>query len=190
MVRPLHPLTLVALSGSLRRASVNTALLEAAIELAPADVDVVLHPLRDLPLYDGDVEAAGMPRAVRRLREAVADADGLLLASPEYNHSTTAVLKNAIDWLSRGPDSPLDHLPVALLSAAGGSGGAGAQAHLRDILAHNRVDLLEGGVQVRRAGDHVVDGRLVSAQHRSAVATHVAALIDRIGDRAAAAAAA
>jgi chromate reductase, NAD(P)H dehydrogenase (quinone) len=190
MVRPPGPITLVGLSGSLRRASVNTALLQAAIELAPADVDLVLHPLRELPFYDGDVETAGMPEAVRRLRAAVADADGLLLASPEYNHSTTAVLKNAIDWLSRGPESPLDRLPVALLSGAGGSGGAGAQAHLRDILAHNRVDLLEGGVQVRRARDHVVDGQLVSAVHREAVATHVAALVDRIRDRAAAAAAA
>ncbi len=184
MPHPARPLTLVALSGSLRRGSTNTALLNAAIALAPAEVRIVRHPLADLPFYDGDLEAAGMPAPVRRLRDAVAGADGLLLASPEYNHSTTAVLKNAIDWLSRGPDSPLDRLPTALFSAAGGSGGAGAQAHLRDILAHNRVRLLDGGVRVPGARHHVLDGDLVSEEHRASVSAHVDGLVELIRQRA------
>lgn len=185
-----RPITLAALSGSLRRASMNTALLEAAIELAPTDVEVVVHSLRELPFYDGDLEAAGLPESVARLRAAVADADGLLLASPEYNHSTTGVLKNAIDWLSRGPDSPLQHLPTALFSAAGGSGGAGAQAHLRDILAHNRVDVLDDSVQIAGAGQYILDGDLVGEVHRESVRAHIAALAGRIHRQRAQAAAA
>jgi chromate reductase, NAD(P)H dehydrogenase (quinone) len=173
-------ITLLAISGSLRTASLNTALLRAAQELAPAEAQVVLHPLRDVPFYDGDLEQAGPPVPVLRLRRAVEDADGLLLASPEYNHSTTGVLKNAIDWLSRGPDSPLDRLPTALLSAAGGSGGAGAQAHLRDILAHNRVALLPGGVQLVRAWQSFEDGELVAEEARAEVATLIDRLVDAI----------
>lgn len=184
MSHPARPITLVALSGSLRRLSANTALLNAAIDATPAGVRIVRHPLADLPFYDGDLEAAGMPAPVRSLRDAVAEADGLLLASPEYNRSTSAVLKNAIDWLSRGPDSPLDGLPTALFSAAGGSGGAGAQAHLRDILAHNRVRLVDGGVRVAGARHHVVDGELVSDDHRASVSAHVADLVELIRRRA------
>jgi chromate reductase, NAD(P)H dehydrogenase (quinone) len=174
-------LDLVALSGSLRERSANTALLRAARELAPVDVEVTVVPLGDVPMYNGDLERDGLPAAVTRLRRRVAAADGLLLASPEYNHSTSAVLKNAIDWLSRGPDAPIDRLPTALLSAAGGSGGAGAQRHLRDILAHNDVDVLDGSVQVVRAWRHLDDaGRLVGPGARAEVEGLVAALADRI----------
>lgn len=174
------PITLVGLSGSLRRESSNSALLRAAQELAPAGVEVVLHPLHGLPFFDADVERAGLPVVVEQLRSTVAAADGLLLASPEYNHSTSAVLKNAIDWLSRGPGSPLGGLPTVLLSAAGRSGGARAQAHLRDILAHNEVDLLTDHVQIARAWQYVADGELVGERQREQVASLVASLVARI----------
>jgi chromate reductase, NAD(P)H dehydrogenase (quinone) len=177
MPHPSHPITLVALSGSLRRGSSNAALLRAAADQVPPGVEVVRPSFADVPFYDDELEAAGLPAPVARLRDALAGADGLLLASPEYNRSTTGRLKNVIDWLSRGPDSPLDHLPTALFSAAGGSGGAGAQAHLRDILAHNRVQVLDGGVQVRGAWRYVADGELVDPEVRTAVADHVAALV-------------
>jgi chromate reductase, NAD(P)H dehydrogenase (quinone) len=178
------PIRLLGLSGSLRRASANTAALRTAASLAPDGVDVVLHPLDDVPLYHGDVEAReGFPEAVVALRDAVAEADGLLLASPEYNWSTTAVLKNAIDWASRGPSAPLDAKPAALLSAAGGSGGRRAQAHLRDILAHNEVDLLEEAVQIPRASRHVEDGEITDPQHRRAIAALVDALGERVRER-------
>lgn len=153
------PIRLLGLSGSLRRASYNTALLRTAAATAPAGVEVAVHDLADVPFYHGDVEREqGFPAAVERLRDAVATADGLLLASPEYNFSTTAVLKNAIDWASRPPDAPLDHKPAALLSAAGRSGGRRAQTHLRDILAHNAVDVLEAAVQVAGARNRIVEG--------------------------------
>jgi chromate reductase, NAD(P)H dehydrogenase (quinone) len=175
---------LLGLSGSLRRASANTAALRAAAELAPDGVEVVLHPLDDVPLYHGDVEAReGYPAGVVALRRAIADADGLLLASPEYNWSTTAVLKNAIDWASRAPDAPLDRKPAALLSAAGGSGGRRAQAHLRDILAHNEVDLLDEAVQIPRASQHLEDGELATPEHRRRLAALVEALADRVLER-------
>lgn len=157
---------LVGLSGSLRDASHNTALLRAAREVAPAGVEIRIASLRDLPFYDADVEARGVPTAVARLRHQVAAADGLLLAFPEYNWSVPAVMKNAIDWLSRRPDSPLDGRPAAMLSAAGGSGGRRAQAHMVDILGHNAVRLADERLMVPRSGQHVIDGRLVTAAHR------------------------
>ena len=182
---PPGRLRLLGISGSLRRASTNTALLRAARELAPADVEVVLHPLHDIPLYDGDLEARdGFPEAVISLREAIAAADGLLLATPEYNWSVSGVMKNAIDWASRAPEPPLDHLPAALLSGSGGSGGVRAQRHLREILRHNEVDVIDAAVRVPRSTEHVADGRLVTQEHRDAVALTVAALRDRVREAA------
>lgn len=185
-----RPIRLLGLSGSLRRDSANTAVLRTASAEAGPGVEVVRHRLDDVPLYHGDVEAEeGVPEAVVALRRAIAEADGLLLASPEYNWSTTAVLKNAIDWASRGPRSPLDDKPAALLSAAGGSGGRRAQAHLRDILGHNRVDLLDDAVQIARATQYVEGGQLVDSHHRGAIASLVADLADRVRERRAAEAA-
>lgn len=173
------PLRIVGLSGSLREDSTNTAVLRAARDLAPADAEVRVLVPRDVPLFDVDLEVGGLPAPVARLREAVAAADGLLLATPEYNWSVSGSLKNAIDWLSRGDPAPLDRKPAALLSA-GGSGGVRAQAHLREILGHNRVDVLDTAVQVPHARHHVVDGELATAAHRRAVAELVAALCAHI----------
>ncbi len=180
---PSAPVRLLGLCGSLRRASTNLAILRAAAELAPDGVEVVLHPLHDVPMFDADLEAEPLPDAVTALRTAVAGADGVLLATPEYNWSITAALKNAIDWLSRGPQAPIDRVPAAMLSGAGGSGGRRAQAHLRDILGHNQVDLLDESVQIASAVEHVEDGRLASVEHREAVAALVVALADRVRQR-------
>jgi chromate reductase, NAD(P)H dehydrogenase (quinone) len=173
-------LRLLGISGSLRRDSHNTVLLHACGELAPEDVEVEVRRLDRIPLFDRDLEAEGYPEPVADLREAIRAADGLLLASPEYNWSISGVLKNAIDWASRGKDSPLDHKPTALLSAAGGGGGRRAQAHLRDVLQHNRVDVLEPSVQIARGWDHIDDGRLTTPEHREEIQALVAALHDHI----------
>jgi chromate reductase, NAD(P)H dehydrogenase (quinone) len=173
---------LLGISGSLRRDSYNTVLLHACRELAPDEVEVEVRRLEGVPLFDRDVEAEGYPDAVADLRAAIDEADGLLLATPEYNWSISGVMKNAIDWASRGKDSPLDHKPTALLSAAGGGGGRRAQAHMRDVLQHNRVDVLEPSVQVPRAWDHIDDGRLTTPEHRDAVRDLVAALCAHILD--------
>ncbi len=94
-------MNILGISGSLRAASFNTALLHAAQELAPAGMSIVIHRLHDLPLFDQDVEDQGDPESVVALKQAIDQADGLLLACPEYNGGVTGVLKNAIDWASR-----------------------------------------------------------------------------------------
>src|SRR5262249_25270968 len=99
----------VGFAGSLRRGSYNRALLRAAKELAPPAPHIVIHELDGIPLYNDDLEAAGAPPGVARLREAVRESDALLVATPEYNHGVPGVLKNTIDWLSRPPrNSALD----------------------------------------------------------------------------------
>ena len=114
----------LGIAGSLRSASYNRALLRAARELAPAGAEIVDFDLRELPFYDGDVEAAGDPEAVAAFKDAIRAADALLIATPEYNHGLPGVLKNAIDWASRPAlASPLAGKPVAIMGASTGRGG-------------------------------------------------------------------
>src|SRR4051794_16151973 len=127
-------LKVLAISGSLREKSYNTALLREAVRLAPAGMTIEIASIRDIPLYDGDVEARGMPPAVTALSAKVKDADALLIATPEYNFSFPGVLKNVIDWLSRPPlDAVLVRKPVAIMGAGGRLGSARAQYHLRQV---------------------------------------------------------
>jgi hypothetical protein len=120
---------ILAISGSLRERSYNRALLRAAEELAPAGVKIEEFDLSPIPFYDGDVEAAGDPASVVALRAAVAEADGVLIATPEYNRGTSGVLKNAIDWLSRPAlASVLRWKPVAVIGASTGRGGTRRRA--------------------------------------------------------------
>lgn len=131
----MSPLRLLGIAGSLRKASLNRALLRALAEELPADATLELFDgLGALPVFDPDVP--GEPPAVAALKQAMAAADGLVIATPEYNYSLPGVLKNAIDWASRPPPtSPLRGRPVGILSAATGiSGGMRAQYHLRQIL--------------------------------------------------------
>lgn len=118
--------TIVGISGSLRRESYNTALLRAAAAAVPATTRVDVASIRDIPIYDGDVEAAGIPAPVAALKDQVAAADGLLLVTPEYNFSIPGGLKNAIDWLSR-PSKDIARVfadkPVALMGATTGRSG-------------------------------------------------------------------
>jgi chromate reductase len=132
------PLTVVGIAGSLRRASYNRGLIRAAADVAPEGILVVPHELVDLPMYNADVEARGDPEPVRRFKEAIAAADALLIATPEYNHCVPGVLKNAIDWASRPPrHAALTNKPIAIMGASTSGGGtARAQAHLRDGLAY------------------------------------------------------
>ena len=136
---------ILGISGSLRERSYNTALLRAAAELAPPDVEVEIFDLSRIPLYNDDVEAVGDPEPVAELRAAVADADALLLATPEYNRGTSGVLKNAIDWLSRPAlASVLRWKPVAIVGASSGRGGTKyAQLQVRDALVFPGAVVLE-----------------------------------------------
>jgi len=128
---------ILAVSGSLRRESHNTQLLRAAAAAAPEGVEVELWDgVRDLPLYDQDLESEPLPEPVRRLREDWAAADAILFATPEYNGSVPGVLKNAVDWASRPKgDAALLNKDVAVIGASTGQFGAmWAQADLRKIL--------------------------------------------------------
>jgi chromate reductase, NAD(P)H dehydrogenase (quinone) len=119
--------SIIGIAGSLRKGSLNAALLRAAAELAPAGTEVEVASIAGIPLYDGDVERdRGIPDSVTELKNRIAGADGLLLATPEYNNSMPGVLKNAIDWLSRPPkDIPrvFGGKPVAIMGATPGMGG-------------------------------------------------------------------
>ena len=123
----------IGIAGSLRKASYNGALLRAAIELAPEHVEIEIGSIKDIPLYDGDLETEqGIPDAVSALKDRIAAADGLLLVTPEYNNLMPGVFKNAIDWLSR-PSGDAARVfrgkPVGVIGATpGGMGTVLAQA--------------------------------------------------------------
>jgi chromate reductase len=174
---------LLGLCGSLRDRSWNAALLAAAAELLPADTALDVADLRHLPLYDQDLDdhAGGgpVPDAVADLRAQVAAADGLVIASPEYNWSFSAVIKNAIDWCSRPAlKSVLADRPTLLIGASGGPAGTGrAQLHLRQVLLSTRTPVLMGSVQVGFAGNHIdADGHLHHDATRDLIATLLAEL--------------
>jgi chromate reductase len=127
---------ILGICGSLRKASFNMAALRACNELMPQGMTLQIASIADLPIFNQDVLDAGMPEPVKRFRGEVAAADGLLIASPEYNFSVSAPLKNAIDWASRPPNQVFHDKPIAIFSAAGGPlGGARVQYDLRRILS-------------------------------------------------------
>jgi chromate reductase len=117
---------LAGISGSLRKGSFNTMLLRAAQELLPEATTIEVLSIGDLPIYNADLDIPARdarPASVNRFRESLARADGVVIASPEYNHSIPGGLKNAIDWASRGEDSPLIGKPVSLMGATPGPVG-------------------------------------------------------------------
>jgi chromate reductase len=127
------PLRILGFAGSLRAGSYNRALLRAAVELAPGDMAIEVFDLIEVPLYNGDVEAQGDPEGVARFKQAMRDADGVLMVTPEYNHGVPGVMKNAVDWASRPPKgAPLEHKPVGIIGASPGmTGSARGQSQLR-----------------------------------------------------------
>ncbi|HWW66601.1 MAG TPA: NAD(P)H-dependent oxidoreductase [Solirubrobacterales bacterium] len=160
----------LGISGSLRRDSLNSALLRAAAERLPAGAELVaFERLRDVPPYDADVEAAEpTPEAVRELREAIRGADAVLVATPEYNHSIPGQLKNALDWASRpAGQSALAGKPAAAIGASTGMFGAvWAQAEIRKVLGAMGGRVVESELPVGHAQELLVDGRLeLSPEH-------------------------
>lgn len=145
---------ILAVSGSLRQSSHNTQLLYAAAELAPAGVELDLYDELELvPPYNEDRDTDAPPPAVARLREAIRDADAILIATPEYNSSVPGQLKNAVDWASRPfRESALWGKPAAVVGASKGTYGAmWAQTELRKILARSGARVLEGDLAVPNA---------------------------------------
>jgi chromate reductase, NAD(P)H dehydrogenase (quinone) len=176
--------TVVGFAGSLRRGSYNRALLRAATELAPPSLHIVTYELDGIPLYNADIEAAGAPASVVHLRDAVRQADGLLIATPEYNHGVPGVLKNTIDWLSRPPrNSALNGKVAALMGASPGiTGTARGQSQLRQAFVFTNTyvllqpEVLVGGAHEKFDGD----GHLVHAATRDVLATFLQHFTDLI----------
>ena len=134
---------ILGIAGSLRKGSFNSAALRAAQELAPAGMTIEIFDIGTIPLYNEDVKAQGFPPAVADLRAKIKAADGLLLSTPEYNYSTSGVLKNVIDWASRPPEHPFDGKPIALMGASAGAlGTARAQYHLRHMFVFLNAHIL------------------------------------------------
>ncbi|MFG6469260.1 NADPH-dependent FMN reductase [Roseateles sp. BYS87W] len=182
---------LIALSGALRQGSYNTALLRAAAALAPQGVTVEVRTLHGIPLYDGDLEAQGMPEAVTTLREAIHAADGLLMATPEYNNSMPGVLKNGLDWLSRpsGEGAKLfGGKPTAVLGATpGGFGTVQAQDALLSVLRAFGNDFWMGGrLMVSRANTVFdADGQLIDDKVRAQLQQFVEGFVGFVQKRSA-----
>jgi chromate reductase, NAD(P)H dehydrogenase (quinone) len=177
----MSDLTFLGISGSLRARSFNTALLRAAMELAPAGVRIEPFSLAEIPIYNEDVRERGFPPPVEALRERIRAADALLIVTPEYNYSIPGVLKNAIDWASRPPAQPFDGKPMALMGASPSMMGSGrAQYHLRQsfiyLNAHilNRPELMVANAPSRFDNEL----RLTDDKTRELVAQLVAALRD------------
>ncbi len=187
-------MNILAISGSLRKDSHNSKLLAAAAKLFPGDVDIEFYDdLKAVPPYDEDDDVEPSPPAVARLREAIAGADGLLIATPEYNSSVPGQLKNALDWASRPiATNVLRNKPVAVIGASTGAFGAvWAQAELRKVLAAAGARVLDVELAVGHA--HVRfddDGALADNELHEQLNEVVDTLLESIRTRALTAAAA
>lgn len=157
---------LLGISGSLRADSFNTALLRAAAQRVGADTEMKVVTLQGIPLYDGDLEdREGLPEAVLTLREKIQAADGLVMATPEYNSGMPGVFKNALDWVSRTSRAHppvLTGKPVALMGASTGNfGTALSQAHWLPVLRALSMNHWSGGrLLVSKAQDLFKEGEL------------------------------
>jgi chromate reductase len=174
----------VGFAGSLRQGSFNRALLRAAVELAPERMAIETLDIADIPLYNADVEAQGDPEPVAAFKRAIGAADGLLIATPEYNLGVPGVTKNVIDWASRPPrNAVLDGKPVAVMGATPGMGGtARGQSQLRQAFVFtNSYAMPQPEVLVRRASDLFdADGRLTDEPTRAHLVKFLNAFADWI----------
>ena len=174
-------LRILAVSGSLRTGSYNTALLRAAIDSAPPQLSILRHDIRPIPFFDADVEREGDPQAIVDFKAAISAADGLLIATPEYHHSIPGVLKNALDWAGRSPkgvtNASLAGKPVGIMGTGGAAGTSRAQLHLRQVLAETRsYVMIEPTVLVPLARQKFDDGgKLLDEAVRKQVTDFMAA---------------
>jgi NAD(P)H-dependent FMN reductase len=172
---------IIGISGSLRRASFNTALLRTAQDLMPEDAELIEGDISDIPLYNGDEEAtSGIPAAVESLKEQIASADALLLFTPEYNNSIPGVFKNAIDWTTR-PAKDISRVfggkPVAVMGATPGGFGTilSQDAWLSVLRTLGTRPWYEGRLMVTRAGNVFDDqGRMTDDKMRERLKTFLA----------------
>ena len=183
-------ITVIGISGSLRRGSYNTAVLRAAASMMPAGSELRIESIAEIPLYNGDDETAtGIPPAAARLKDAIAAADGLLLVTPEYNNSLPGVTKNAIDWLTR-PASDVPRVfrgkPVAIAGASpGGFGTILSQNAWLPVFRTLGADLWSGGRLLVSRAATVVDanGEVSDATTRENIGKFVKGFVDYVQAR-------
>ena len=171
----------VGMSGSLRKGSFNTAMLHQAMGMLPAGVTMEIASIADLPLYNADLdlpEATERPEPVVRLRRQLAGADALVIISPEYNYSIPGTIKNALDWASRGSDSPLLHKPVAVMGATTGMWGTvRMQLAFQAVFTFlNMHPVQKPEVLVAQAASKFADGILTDEKTRELITRKLEAL--------------
>src|SRR3954466_9945668 len=183
----MSTIRILGISGSLRSGSHNTALLRAAALSLPSGAELEVYDgLRDLPAYDADLDVDPAPESVAQPRDAIDAADGVIIATPEFNGSIPGALKNALDWASRPfPDNALKGKPVAVVGASTGLFGAvWAQAETKKVLGIIGADVLDGELPVGQAsGAFRDDGHLLDDDLRTALEELVGVLAARVGAR-------
>lgn len=176
---------ILAISGSLRRDSHNSTLLRAAADLLPSGVELTIHDgLKEILGYDAD--EGERPAPVQRLWEEIENADGVLISTPEYNHSIPGVLKNALDWVSRPlADSPLANKPAAVVGASTGMFGAvWAQAETRKVLSAIGARVIDTELPVPTADEQFgSDGRLTDAEIEKGLVSIIEELAEAVAER-------
>ena len=167
----------LGISGSLRKSSFNTGLLRAAQEIAPQGMEITIFDIKDLPFYDGDIEAQGNPAPVTALKSAIRDADAVLFATPEYNWGTSGAMKNAIDWASRDREQgSLMGKPATIIGAGGRAGTARAQGQLLETLAETGAAVMvKPGVLIQAFAPQTFDsdGYLIDDHTRELLRRHL-----------------
>lgn len=174
---------LLAISGSIRRESNCTAVLRSLAPLLPASITYDLCPLDEIPLYNADLDGDTPPAPVAALKKAIAEADGLVVCSPEYNYGMPGVLKNAIDWASRpGFASPLKGKPALIMTTSPGTaGGVRAQAQIRDALAATLArPVVRQHVAIASVNTRIREGRLVDESTLDFIHSALQDLLDEI----------
>jgi len=173
---------ILAFAGSLRKGSYNKAILRAAKEIAPESMHITIFDLQGIPLFNADAEAHGDPERVADFKKAIREADGLLIATPEYNHGVPAVTKNAVDWASRpAKNAPLNEKPVGILGASPGmTGSARGQSQLRQAFEFTNSSCMpQPEILVFRAHQKFDDeGNLTDEKTREYLGKYLDALRD------------
>ncbi len=173
-------MTIIGISGSLRKNSFNAMLLRAAAEVVSVGTTMEIASIQEIPLYNADVEELGLPLSVQQLKDRVAGGDGLLLVTPEYNNSIPGVFKNTIDWMSRPPKDMkrvFGDRPVAVIGATPGQGGTAlAQSAWLPVLRALQARPWFGGRLLVSRAQKVFDekGALVDEDVRTQLKTFMA----------------
>jgi len=177
-----NTINIIGFTGSLRLHSYNKAALSAAKKLLPEGATLDIVDLAEIPFFNEDVEAEGVPQAVLDFKKKLSTADAILISTPEYNYSIPPVLKNALDWASRGNDLPLSGKPLAIMSASPSIfGGSRVQYHLRQVCVRlNLLPLNQPEVFIMKADNKFdKEGNLINETTQNSISRLLEALVDK-----------